>query len=67
MRVYGYHTAAPVELDGFILFVSVAGLRSKLFGITVRPGTIISLIVITMIICVVLIQTDIIKSRTLSL
>jgi hypothetical protein len=62
MRVYGYHTATPSELDGFLLFISASELRTKLFGVTVRPGKIISMIVTIMIVCVVLIQTDIISS-----
>jgi hypothetical protein len=62
MRVYGYHTATPVELDGFLLFLSQAELRAKLFGLSVRPGKIIFLLVTAMIICVVLLQTNIIVS-----
>jgi hypothetical protein len=62
MRVYGYHTTSSSELDGFLLFISAAELRSKLFGVTVRPGKIISIIVTLLIICIVLIQTNIINS-----
>jgi hypothetical protein len=62
MRVYGYHTASSSELDGFLLFISAAELRLKLFGVTVRPGKIISILVTLMIISVVLIQTNIIDS-----
>ena len=62
MRVYGYHTSASDELDGFLLFVSKADLRAKLFGLTVRPGRIIILLVSIVLICVVLLQTNIIKS-----
>jgi len=67
MRVYGYHGTSPDELDGFLLFISVAELRGKLFGVTIQPGKIISVIVITMIICVILIQTDFITSPNFSL
>jgi hypothetical protein len=67
MRVYGYHSATPSELDGFLLFISAAELRAKLFGLTIRPGNVISMIVITMIVCVILIQTDYIQSPNLSL
>ena len=64
MRVYGYQSATPAELDGFLLFVSQAELRAKLFGLTVRPGKIISIFVTSMIIAVVLLQTNIIKSSS---
>lgn len=67
MRVYGYHGASSTDLDGFVLFISVSGLRSKLFGLTIRPGTIIALGVISMMICVVLIQTDVINGPKISL
>jgi hypothetical protein len=62
MRVYGYHGVTSSELDGFLLFLSQAELRAKLFGLTVRPGKIIFLLVTTMIVCVVLLQTNIIRS-----
>ena len=62
MRVYGYHTATPSELDGFLLFLSQAELRAKLFGLTIRPGKIIFLLVTVMIVCVILLQTNIINS-----
>jgi hypothetical protein len=67
MRVYGYHSATPSELDGFILFISAAELRAKLFGLTIRPGNVISMIVTIMIVCVILIQTDYIQSPHLPL
>lgn len=67
MRVYGYHTATPSELDGFLLFVSVAELRVKLFGLAVRPGIVISTVVTTLLVCVVLIQTDIIDNKYVSI
>jgi hypothetical protein len=62
MRVYGYHNASHKELDGFLLFLSKAELRAKLFGLTVRPGKIISIVVVTLLICVVLLQTNTISS-----
>lgn len=64
MRVYGYHTATTSELDGFLLFLSESELRAKLFGLTIRPGRIIFVFVTTMIISVVLLQTNIIISPT---
>jgi hypothetical protein len=63
MRVYGYHTATPSELDGFLLFLSKAELRAKLFGLTIRPGKVVSILVTILIICVVLLQTNIINSQ----
>jgi len=62
MRVYGYHNAAPSELDGFLLFISRAELRVKLFGLTVRPGKIICIGVAALLILVVLFQTGIASS-----
>jgi len=62
MRVYGYYTASSSELDGFLLFLSAAELRAKLFGLTVRPGKVISIVVTAIIIGVVLLQTNIINS-----
>ncbi|CAF1577882.1 unnamed protein product [Adineta ricciae] len=62
MRVYGYRTATSTDLDGFLLFLAKAELRAKLFGLTVRPGKIISIIVTTLVICVILLQTNIIHT-----
>jgi len=67
MRVYGYHTATPSELDGFLLFISAAELRVKLFGLAVRPGIVISTVVTTLLVCVVLIQTDVIDNKYVSI
>ncbi len=64
MRVYGYHNATPSELDGFLLFLSQAELRVKLFGLTVRPGKIISIGIAALLVLVVLFQTSIISSET---
>lgn len=64
IRVYGYQSATPSELDGFLLFVSKAELRVKLFGLTVRPGRIIFLVVTSMIIAVFLLQTNIIAGTS---
>ena len=62
MRVYGYHSATPSELDGFVLFISAAELRAKLFGLAIRPGNVISMVVTILLACVILIQTDFISS-----
>ncbi|UJR23617.1 hypothetical protein I4U23_026603 [Adineta vaga] len=62
MRVYGYRAATSNDLDGFLLFLAQAELRSKLFGLTVRPGKIISIMVITIVLCVILLQTNIINT-----
>ncbi len=67
MRVYGYHTTSPSELDGFLMFISAAELRAKLFGTTIRPGKLISILVTIMIVCVVLFQTNTITSPNFSL
>ncbi|CAF0906636.1 unnamed protein product [Rotaria sordida] len=64
MRVYGYHTSST-DLDGFLLFLSSAKLYAKLFGLTVRPRKIISILVTTIIVgCVILLQTNIIHSSS---
>ncbi|UJR25295.1 hypothetical protein I4U23_006647 [Adineta vaga] len=63
MRVYGYPNASSNELDGFLLFLSKAELRAKLFGLTVRPGKIIFLGITTLLVLIVLFQTSIISSE----
>ncbi|CAF0757967.1 unnamed protein product [Adineta steineri] len=63
MRVYGYPNATSSELDGFLLFLSKAGLRVKLFGLTVRPGKIIFIGITTLLVFIVLFQTSIISSE----
>ncbi|CAF2416083.1 unnamed protein product [Rotaria sp. Silwood2] len=65
MRVYGYHATSSTDLDGFLLFLSTAELRAKLFGLTVRPGKIIFILVTTIIVGVILLQTNIINSSNL--
>ncbi|CAF3427103.1 unnamed protein product [Rotaria sp. Silwood1] len=67
MRVYGYHAISSTDLDGFLLFLSAAELRAKLFGLTVRPGKIIFILVTIIIVCVILLQTNIINSSNLFL
>ena len=63
MRVYGYHNSNQSELDGFLLFLSKAQLRAKLFGLTVRPGKIIAIGIIGLLVFVVLFQTSLIASE----
>ena len=62
MRVYGYRHATSHELDGFLLFLSKAELRVKLFGLTIRPGKIILLGITIFLVFIVLFQTSIISS-----
>lgn len=62
MRVYGYHNAQANELDSFILFLSQADLRIKLFGLSVRPGKILGVGVIAFLILMVLFQTSLIAT-----
>ncbi|CAF0730819.1 unnamed protein product [Rotaria sp. Silwood1] len=62
MRVYGYHNATSNELDGFLLFLSKAELRVKLFGLTIRPGKLIFIGITFFLIFIVLFQTSIISS-----
>lgn len=64
MRVYGYHNAQPSELDSFILFLSQADLRIKLFGLAVRPGKILAIGVVAFLVLVVLFQTSLISTET---
>jgi hypothetical protein len=63
MRVYGYPNATTTELDGFLLFLSKAELRVKLFGLTVRPGKIIFIGITALLVFIVLFQTSIISSE----
>ncbi|CAF2364880.1 unnamed protein product [Rotaria sp. Silwood2] len=62
MRVYGYHNATSSELDGFLLFLSKAELRVKLFGLTIRPGKLIFIGITFFLIFIVLFQTSILSS-----
>lgn len=62
MRVYGYHNAEASELDSFILFLSQADLRIKLFGLAVRPGKILGVGVIAFLILMVLFQSSLITT-----
>jgi len=61
MRVYGYPNTTIDELDGFLLFISQAELRVKLFGLTVQWGKIICFGVIVLLVLVVLFQTSVIS------
>ncbi|CAF1231251.1 unnamed protein product [Didymodactylos carnosus] len=62
MRVYGYHTSTSNELDSFMLFLSQAQLRAKLFALTVHPGKVIGIVVTCSLLIIVLIQTSVIAS-----
>jgi len=62
MRVYGYHTSTPEELDSFLVFLSQAELRAKLFALTVRPGKIVGILVTCFLLLIVLIQTSVISA-----
>jgi len=63
MRVYGYHNATTSELDGFLLFLSHADLRVKLFGLTVRPGKILVIGITFFFVLVVLFQTSVLSNE----
>ena len=64
MRVYGYHNTNQAELDGFLSFLSQAGLRVKLFGLTIRPGKLIFMSVTALLVFVMLFQTSIVASES---
>lgn len=64
MRVYGYHNATTSELDGFLLFLSQADLRVKLFGLTVRPGKILVTGITAFLVLVVLFQTSVLSDES---
>lgn len=64
MRVYGYHNSTTSELDGFLLFLSQANLRVKLFGVTVRPGKILVIGIAAFLVLVVLFQTSVLSTET---
>lgn len=59
-RVYGYHASSRDELDSFLLFVSNAKLRAKLFGIELRPALILGSVIILTFAIIILFQTSII-------
>jgi hypothetical protein len=61
-RVYGYHANSRDELDSFLLFVSNAKLRGKLFGITLQPSVILGTAIMVVFTLIILFQTSVIPS-----
>ncbi|GFV31622.1 uncharacterized protein TNCV_691961 [Trichonephila clavipes] len=61
MRVFGYQTSSMLELDSFVLFVTGASLRSKLFGVTVRSSTVILTIGLSVFILLTLMVVDLLS------
>lgn len=61
-RVYGYHTCSRDELDSFLLFISNAKLRGKLFGIPLKPSYLLGSIIIVTFTIIILFQTSVITS-----
>ncbi|XP_054718697.1 uncharacterized protein LOC129228084 [Uloborus diversus] len=60
MRVFGYQASSMLELDSFVLFVSGATLRSKLFGFTIRSSTVIMTFGLSVFVLVTLMVVDLI-------
>ncbi|CAF0848737.1 unnamed protein product [Brachionus calyciflorus] len=60
-RVYGYHASNRDELDSFLLFISNAKLRAKLFGIPLRPALILGSLIVFTFGLIILFQTSIIS------
>ncbi|GFU00904.1 uncharacterized protein NPIL_597121 [Nephila pilipes] len=61
MRVFGYQTSSMLELDSFVLFVTGASLRSKLFGVTIRSSTVILTIGLSVFILLTLMVVDLLS------
>ncbi len=61
-KVYGYHASSRDELDSFLLFVSSAKLRAKLWGITLKPSIIIGTTLVFSFILIILFQTSVIST-----
>ncbi|KAG8181211.1 hypothetical protein JTE90_013177 [Oedothorax gibbosus] len=59
MRVFGYQNSSMLELDSFVLFVSGATLRSKIFGVTIRSSTVILTLGLSVFILFTLMVVDI--------
>lgn len=58
-RVYGYGNSTREELDSFMLFVSNAKLRGKLFGVPLQPSYIIACVIIITFTAIVLLQSSV--------
>lgn len=58
-RVYGYGNSSREELDSFMLFVSNAKLRGKLFGVPLQPSYIIACVIIIIFTAIVLLQSSV--------
>ena len=61
-RVYGYHASSRDELDSFLLFVSNAKLRAKLFGISLQPSVILGTAIVITFTLIILFQTSVIST-----
>ncbi|XP_056005293.1 uncharacterized protein LOC125659305 isoform X2 [Ostrea edulis] len=60
MKVFGYKNSSQLELDSFILFVSEARMKAKLFHIPILPRYLIAVFVLGSFILLVLFQTSVI-------
>ncbi|XP_022286592.2 uncharacterized protein LOC111099567 isoform X1 [Crassostrea virginica] len=60
MRVFGYKNTSQLELDSFILFVSQARMKAKLFHVPILPQYLIAIIVLGAFILLILFQTSVI-------
>ncbi|XP_062566050.1 uncharacterized protein LOC134228416 isoform X1 [Saccostrea cucullata] len=60
MRVFGYKNSSQLELDSFILFVSQARMKAKLFHIPILPQYLIAILVLGAFILLILFQTSVI-------
>lgn len=61
-RVYGYHASTRDELDSFLLFISNASLRAKLFGIPLKTSYLLGLFILIIFTIIIMIQTSLITS-----
>lgn len=60
IRVFGYKGSSLLELDSFLNFVANARLRAKLFHMPILPSYLISLVVLSLFVILILMQTSVI-------
>lgn len=60
MRVFGYKNSSQLELDSFILFISQARMKAKLFHVPILPQYLIAILVLGAFILLILFQTSVI-------
>lgn len=64
-RVFGYKGSSLLELDSFLNFVTQTRLRAKLFHIPILPSYLIAVVVLSLFIILILLQTNVIGTDQL--